>query len=132
MATAMACGNGGNSLGPGSGEEQVVDRAFAGKGVVSLALVSGDCILEEGAADSIRLHLVYAYRPAGVFQPEFEEEGEALVLKETFDGSPSSGRSTWTLTVPPGTELLFTSGSGDLEAESGGEVAVVGVPTDTP
>ena len=48
------------------------------------------------------------------FEPEFQERGNSIRLTERWFGSSSNGFITWTITVPAGTEIDFSTASGDL------------------
>jgi len=100
-----------------SEDVEEIARAYAGKETVSIRTVSGGCQVRVGPDDSIRVHLEHAHVPPGVFEARFGERERSLLLEEVFDGSTSSGYSTWTVTVPAGTTIEFSSASGDLEIE---------------
>lgn len=117
LLALSACGDSDSDsgLGAGSAEREVIDQAFAAKGRVDISTVSGECRVEVGQDDSIRVHLEYAYDPPGAFRAELRQEGGKVVLAENMQGS-SSGYSTWTVIVPAETEIDFSSVSGDFEA----------------
>ena len=108
----IACNGDDSTTGPV--DEQVIDRVFAAKESLIVEAVSGDFTVKAAADDSIRVHLEFAYRPIGSFEPTFTEEGDKLVLREHFNSGSSNGHATWTITVPAQTRLRFSSSSGDL------------------
>jgi len=111
-----------SSTATGPVDEQVIDRSFAAKESLSMEAVSGDFTVKAANDDSIRVHLEYAYRPIGSFEPTFAEEGDKLVLREHFNSGSSNGHGTWTVTVPAQTRLRFSSASGDLDVEASNEI----------
>ncbi len=53
-----------------------------------------------------------------VFKPKIRQSGSILFLEEDFAGRNNRGSSTWTLTVPDGLDVRFSTGSGDFRAEN--------------
>lgn len=104
------------SLGIGKiyAQEEEIHKTFKATRIVRINTVSGDCIVKKGSADKIVVDLVYSVEPEGAFEPEFRESGNVLRLKERWTGRNTSGRVTWTLTVPSSTEIEFSTASGDL------------------
>jgi len=98
-------------------QEEEIHKTFKAKRTVRMNTVSGDCIVKKGSADKIVVDLVYSVQPEGAFEPEFRESGNVLRLKERWSGRNTSGRVTWTLTVPSSTEVEFSTASGDLSVE---------------
>lgn len=88
-------------------------RTFDRKDVVKINTVSGDCIVEKGEGDKITVEVINSYRPRDSFEPKFRERSRSLKLTERFFDS-NSGSATWTLTVPEGTDIEFSSASGNL------------------
>jgi len=88
-------------------------RTFEKKDQIRINVVSGSCVVEAADVDEIRVMLEYRYHPRDSFEPIMHERGDVLFLEEEIHGS-NSGESTWTLQVPRGTEIDFSSASGDL------------------
>lgn len=93
-----------------------IHKTFKGKRLIRIRTVSGDCIIKKGESNKILVDLVSSVQPKEAFEPEFKEIGDVLKLRERWYGS-SSGDVTWTLTVPPKTEIEFSTASGDLSIE---------------
>ncbi|MEE9442030.1 MAG: DUF4097 family beta strand repeat-containing protein [candidate division Zixibacteria bacterium] len=91
-------------------------KTYDAKESIRIKTVSGDCIVEKGDADKIIVRLEYSIYPEDVFEPEFKERDNSLRLDEEFYGS-SSGSSKWYLSVPDGTDIRFSSASGNFSAE---------------
>ncbi len=88
-------------------------KEFDKKEMVSLKTVSGDCIIKIGTTDKIIVNVTNEYSPRDSFEPSFRERDNALRMKEKMYGS-NRGSSTWTITVPQGTEIDFSSASGGM------------------
>lgn len=97
--------------------EQEISKTFEAKKTVRITTVCGDGIIRPGQSNCIEVHLVYSFSPHDAYEPFFRDKGNNLHLGEEIDGS-TSGRATWTLTVPPETKIDFSSASGDFEATS--------------
>jgi len=97
-------------------EKKEIHERFEAKERVRISTTSGDCIVQTGNADEIKVDLVYTVEPEGAFEPDIQEKGNSLRIRERWYGS-SSGHVTWTLTVPPKTEIEFSTASGDLSVD---------------
>ncbi len=96
-----------------AGSRDNVTRTFENKDRVKLNTVSGDCMIKVGSDDKIEVILDHSYSPRRSFKPIFEERGNTLALSEEIHG-PNSGYSEWTLIVPQGTRIDFSTASGDF------------------
>ena len=94
-------------------EEKQFNQTYPAKESVSVKLASGDCLIETGTGDKIVVDVKYSVVPADAFKPEVFETGNSLKITEDWRGH-SSGRVYWTITLPPKTEVSFSSASGDL------------------
>jgi DUF4097 and DUF4098 domain-containing protein YvlB len=100
-------------------EKQVVDKTFKAKPNVEIKTVSGDVVIKKGKSDKIKVHVEYTF-PRDRFEPIFEEQGDALVLKEKFhkkkEGYNYGKReySKWEITLPEKTDIRFATASGDF------------------
>ncbi|MCD4731859.1 MAG: DUF4097 domain-containing protein [Bacteroidales bacterium] len=99
-------------------KKEMIHKEFEGKTSVRISTVSGDCVIKQGSSDKILVDVVHSVRPAKAFNPDISERGNSLRIKERWSGSSSSGDVTWTLTVPPKTEIEFSTASGDLTINS--------------
>ncbi len=97
-------------------KEQTFYKEFKAKANLDISLVSGDCIIEAGNSDVIKVDVKYTVRPKGSFKPIINESSNTLKLKEKWYHS-SSSNVVWTITVPPKTKIDFSSASGDLSVE---------------
>ena len=101
------------SLSSFAGPKREINREFDKKEMISLKTVSGDCIIKIGTTDKIIVNVTNEYSPRDSFEPSFRERGKELRIKEKLYGS-NRGSSTWTITVPQGTEIDFSSASGGM------------------
>ncbi len=95
-----------------------ISKTFDSKKTIRIKTVSGDVTIIQGSKTEISVNLKWNFRSSGDYEPEFRERGNTLILTEEFHGSSSfSGNSNWVITVPPGTEIDFSTASGQLEVE---------------
>lgn len=97
-------------------ERKEIHKIFKNKTAVRIRTASGDCIVQKGPSDEIRVDLVYSVYPEDAFEPEIDERGSTLEIRERW-WNASRGRVKWTLTVPEKTKIRFSTASGDLSVE---------------
>ena len=97
-------------------ETKEITKTFKNKKAVRIRTVSGDCIVKKGQSDEICVDLVYSVYPEDAFEPEIDERGSTLEIRERW-WNASRGRVKWTLTVPEKTEIRFSTASGDLSVQ---------------
>lgn len=95
-----------------------IQKQFDAKKEVRIKTVSGDVILKQGSAGKIDVNLIVETDPEDAMMPRFEERENRLYIEEEWRGSSRRSRVLWTITVPPGTEIDFSTASGDLEADN--------------
>ena len=96
-----------------TGEKVEVSESYENISRIKLKTVSGDCVISKGDGKTVTLEVVNSYRPRDSFEPKIRTSGGTLRLTEEIFES-NSGYSTWTLTVPDGIEIEFSSASGDM------------------
>lgn len=95
----------------------VISDSFSGVTRIELSTGSGDAVFVKGGGSTVELHLEYTYSDSS-FEPRIRQSGSTLFLEEEFSGRNNRGRSTWTLTVPDGLDVQFSTGSGDVEVSN--------------
>ena len=93
-----------------------IHKTFDVKKLVRVEVTSGDCAVQAGDQNEIVVDLVYDVRPEDAFEPDFQERSDELKIKEKWYGN-SSGKVTWTITVPRKTDIMFSAASGDLNLD---------------
>lgn len=93
--------------------EQEIQKTFNPSSEVRLKLVLGECEIGPSSDGKIHVKLAYAYSRGG-FEPILKERGRYLLFQEKFRGPNPEGHSRWTLAVPDGIEIAFSSATGDL------------------
>jgi DUF4097 and DUF4098 domain-containing protein YvlB len=101
--------------GPYAHGEHEIRKTFKNIKVVQLNTFSGDCVVKKASGSEVEILFIHSYSTAR-FEPRFEEDGDKLILKEKFHLS-GSGDSTWNISVPDKTTVLFQSISGNFTAE---------------
>lgn len=97
-------------------DQKEIHKTFKTKRRIRIRTVSGDCFVKKGPSTEIIVDLVYKVYPEDAFEPEIDERQTTLEIRERWYNS-SSGRVTWTLTVPEETEIDFSTASGELTIE---------------
>ncbi|MFH1372607.1 MAG: DUF4097 family beta strand repeat-containing protein [bacterium] len=100
-----------------AGSDRTTNWTFEKKERIKISTVSGDCVVMKGKTDQIEVEVINSYSPRDSFKPKVRERKNTLRLSENILGS-NNGSATWTLTVPDGTEIEFSSASGDLIIEN--------------
>lgn len=97
--------------------QEKLNQTFTGVSELRINTASGNCTLVKGPDSSIGVKLVHEYSD-DVFEPEVRQEGDRLFIKEHFRKNSSGKSPQWTITVPDGLEVNFSTGSGSLEASN--------------
>jgi DUF4097 and DUF4098 domain-containing protein YvlB len=100
---------------PLAATEKKIQKEFDGVKSLKIGTVSGDCIIKTHRSDKVIVDLVYDVDPEGHFDYRIDERNGKLSIKERWSGGSTSGDVIWTLTVPEGAEIDFSTASGDLE-----------------
>ncbi len=103
------------AFGTAFAREQKVHKEFDGFKAIRLSTVSGDCVIKTHDSDKIEIDLTYDVRPEGAFDYSVDKRGSKLVIKEEWDNA-DRGKVLWVLTVPKGTEISYSTASGDISA----------------
>jgi len=93
------------------GKKLEVSETFENIDRIKIKTVAGDCVISKGEGKAVTLEVINSYRPSDSFEPKIKTSGGTLRLTEEIYGS-NSGSSTWTLTVPDGITIEFSSASG--------------------
>jgi DUF4097 and DUF4098 domain-containing protein YvlB len=94
-----------------------IHKSFEGVKSISLATVSGDCVVKTHASGEVLVDLEYDVEPEGSLEYKMNVRGGKLVLEEDWEnrhGSSMRGDVMWTITLPEGMDIKFSTASGDL------------------
>lgn len=94
--------------------QKEINKTFDGITKIRLSTASGSCKITKSDSKSVALNLQHTY-DEDEYQPRIEQEGDRLTIKEDFRGNNHSGSAYWTLKVPEGVAITFSTGSGDLD-----------------
>ncbi len=89
-------------------------KTFDGVKKINMNTSSGDCKLVKGNGNRVTVDLEHTFGES--LTPEFNQEGERLNIREIFASGTSRGTSRWTISVPDGVEVKFSTGSGSIDA----------------
>lgn len=93
-----------------------IHKTFPKKETVRIKTASGDCVVRKGKRNQIEVDVISSVRPESAFEAEFEERDAELEIVEKWHGS-GSGSVRWTVSVPEGTNVRFSTASGELSVE---------------
>lgn len=96
-------------------DQSELHKRFDKKDSVELSTVNGDCIIKSHSSDEILVDILYDEDLEDVVEFKFRERSGSLIMSEEWRHY-RGGDITWTLTVPVGTEIDFSTASGDLRA----------------
>lgn len=103
-------------LGAGYAFADEINKEFDSRERVTIETISGDVEIQKGESDKIKVTIINNLKPRDAFEPVFKESGKSLQMEERILDR-SHGNITWIVTVPVGTEIKFSSASGDLTIE---------------
>lgn len=95
---------------------QQLHKSFEGVKKIRMNTSSGDCKLVKGNNATVTVDLEHTFGDR--LKPEVEQNGDMLEIREVFRSGSSSGHSKWTVTVPDGIDVKFSSGSGNFDASN--------------
>lgn len=91
-----------------------LNKSFTGIKIIRVSTASGDLKIVKSTNSTVTVDLKHTF--GDNYDPELEQEGDRLVIQEKFSSNHSSGSSLWTLSVPDGVSIDFSTGSGNIEA----------------
>jgi len=93
--------------------QTTVNKSFSGVKHIRINTAAGDCDIKKGTGANVDVELKYSY-DASSYSPRFDQSGDRLTIGETRTGKDYHGGANWTITVPDGVEIDFSTGSGNL------------------
>jgi hypothetical protein len=100
-----------------SGRKETVDsQSLPVRDFLSIATKSSKITVIASQVDEIRVEVIYTFSPRS-YKPVFLIKDDMIELQEDFDGPGWLGKARWSVTVPYGTRIRCSSGSGDILAE---------------
>ncbi len=98
------------------GAEKRLEKSFTGIDEINIKTVSGDCIVRPARGHQVIVGVVYDVDKEKAFEPQITQRGETLNIRERWYGS-SSGDVRWSIGVPDGIKVDFSTASGDIRVE---------------
>src|SRR5882724_7258058 len=92
-------------------------KTFKGVKSIKMSNSSANCIIQRSADETVTVKLRYTYDERDV-ENTMDQEGDRLVIRETFHANNVHGSSEWTVSVPDGTTIRYTTGSGSIQVEN--------------
>lgn len=124
----------------GAYAQETIEKSFTGVKSIRLTTASGNGRIVKGSSNEVKVTVVYTYDDDD-YNPEFEQRGDRLYIKEEFRRSRyTRGYAEWELEIPDGLALDFKTGSGNIEIEGleleievssgSGNIDIIGVKGD--
>jgi DUF4097 and DUF4098 domain-containing protein YvlB len=92
-------------------------QSFNGVKELKLALTLGNCKITRSSTQEVRVVVEHTFKNT-LLEPQLEQKGNLLLIKEIVKQGRLDGEVTWTLAVPDNVSIVFNTGSGDFEAEA--------------
>jgi len=101
-------------MAPVAEAQQTESKSFEGIKKIRMTTSSGSCRIKKGTTNTVQAEVSYTFNENS-YEPRMEQEGDMLVIRERFERGNNTGSSKWTLTIPDGLTVSFSTGSGDLD-----------------
>jgi Putative adhesin len=89
-------------------------KSFKGIKSIRMTTSSGDCKIQRSADTGVTVALRTTDDYDKNVEVTMEQEGDQLVIKETYHHRNTHGSANWTLTIPEGLKIKFHTGSGNI------------------
>lgn len=100
--------------------QKTINKSFSGIKSIRLETSSGSGVIKKSSNNEVKITLEYTYDDDD-YKPTFEQRGDRLIIDEDFNNGRRSwnnrGKAEWTLELPDGVELDYSSGSGSIEVD---------------
>lgn len=92
-------------------------KTFNGVKSIKMSNSSASCKIQKSADQTVTVKLRYTYDDNDV-ENTMDQDGDRLIIRETFHANNVRGNSEWTISVPDGMTIKYTTGSGSIEANN--------------
>ncbi len=92
-------------------------KSFTGIKLIKMSNSSASCKIQKSTDQTVTVKLRYTYDDNDV-ENTMDQDGDRLVIRETFHANNVRGNSEWTVSVPDGMTIKYTTGSGSIEANN--------------
>ncbi|MBN2183705.1 MAG: DUF4097 family beta strand repeat protein [Candidatus Krumholzibacteriota bacterium] len=93
-----------------------VRKEFSGIKVIDISTVSGDVTIKVHDSDKVTVDLFYDVDVEDAFEYKISDRSSRVEIKEEWHGRSTWGEVRWTLAVPKGIDIEFSTASGDFDA----------------
>ncbi|MGE0773280.1 MAG: DUF4097 domain-containing protein [Cyclobacteriaceae bacterium] len=94
--------------------QKEASNTFKGIKRIRMSTGSGDVNIEKSNDANVSVQVTYTYDPNN-YEPKMEQVGDRLEIQEVFKSKNSGrGESQWSLKIPDGLGVRFTTGSGNI------------------
>jgi putative adhesin len=100
--------------------QKTINKSYTGVKSIRLETASGSGTIKKSSTNEVKVTLEYTYDDED-YEPQFEQRGDRLIIDEDFNNRgrnwSNRGKAEWTLELPDGVELDYSSGSGSIEVD---------------
>lgn len=100
--------------------QQTINKSYSGIKSIRLETASGSGTIKKSSTNEVKVTLEYTYDDDD-YKPTFEQKGDRLIIDEDFNNRGRNwnnrGKAEWTLELPDGVELDYSSGSGSIDVD---------------
>jgi hypothetical protein len=96
--------------------QKTVNKNYSNVKRIQITTSSGDITFKKSRDAQVKLNLEFTY-DEDEYTPQFEQEGDKLVLTEKFSRGNHSGSSTWKLEIPENVNVNINTGSGNISLD---------------
>lgn len=94
--------------------QKTISKSFTGVNKVELSTGSGNCEIKKGTGNAVLVEIKHTYGED--YSPRFSQVGSMLVVEESNRNNHDHGQSWWTVTLPEGVAVEYSTGSGNFSA----------------
>lgn len=94
--------------------QRTISKSFTGVNKVEMTTGSGNCTIKKGSGAAVLVEVKHTYDQD--FSPRFSQVGSMLLIEESNRRNNDHGESWWTITIPDGVAIEYSTGSGDFSA----------------
>jgi len=100
--------------------QKTINKSYTGVKSIRLETASGSGTIKKSSTNEVKITLEYTYDEDD-YEPTFEQKEDRLIIDEDFNNRGRNwnnrGNAKWTLELPDGVELDYSSGSGTIDID---------------
>lgn len=100
--------------------QKTINKSYSGVKSIRLETASGSGTIKKSNSNEVKITVEFTYDEDD-YKPTFEQNGDRLIIDEDFNNRGRNwnnrGNAEWTLELPDGVELDYSSGSGSIDVD---------------